>query len=67
MMKQTDNNKYTVKGNQIVVGGTSITFEFPVVQVVEVSGMLIVRLEKPFRTIYNENVFGVSLTEKKVK
>lgn len=61
------NNRYTVKGNQLVIEGTVITFDFPIVQVVEMFNMLIVRLEKPFRTIYNENVFGVSLAEKKVK
>jgi hypothetical protein len=65
-MNQT-NNKYAVNGNQLVIQGSAITFDFPIIQVIEVSGMLIVRLEKPFRTIYNENVFGVSLTEKKIK
>jgi hypothetical protein len=66
-MKNQADDKYTVKANQLGIGGTAITFDFPIVQVVEVSGMLIVRLEKPFRTFYNENVFGVSLTEKKIK
>jgi hypothetical protein len=61
------NGLYTARGNQLLIEEAVITFDFPIVQVVEVSGMLIVRIEKPFRTIYNENVFGVSLAEKKVK
>ncbi len=65
-MNQT-NSKYTVKDHQLVIGDAIITFDFPIVQVVEVSGMLIVRLEKPFRTIYNENIFGVGLAERKVQ
>ena len=65
MMNQT-NNTYTLKGSQLLIGDIAIAFDFPIVQVVEVSGMLIVRIEKPFRTIYNENVFGVSLAEKKI-
>jgi hypothetical protein len=65
-MNQTD-SKYAVKDNQLVIEDTVITFDFPIVQTVEVSGMLIVRVEKPFRIIYNENVFGVSLAEKKIR
>jgi len=44
-----------------------LEFEFPIAQVVEKLGMLIVRIESTFRTIYNENVFGVSLSERRVK
>ncbi len=40
-MNQTD-NKYVVKGNQLVIGDIAIIFDFPIVQVVEVLGMLIV-------------------------
>jgi len=65
-MKETD-KRYTIKWNQLLIGDTVITFDFPIVQVVEMSGMLVVRLEQPFRTIYNENVFAVSLAERKVK
>lgn len=61
------NSKYTTQGNHIIVGDNAIPFDFPIAQVIETEGMLIVRLEKPFRTIYNENIFGVSLAEKKIK
>jgi hypothetical protein len=64
-MNQT--SRYIVKGNQLIIEETAITFDFPIVQVVEVSDMLVIRLEKPFRVIYNENIFGVNLDEKKVK
>lgn len=66
-MMDQDNSKYMAQGNQLVIGDSIIPFDFPIAQVIETEGMLIVRLEKPFRTIYNENVFGVNLAEKKVK
>jgi len=59
-------DRYSIRENILAVGDTEIVFDFPIVQVVEMSGRLVVRLEKPFKTIYNENIFGVSLAEKKI-
>lgn len=61
------NSKYTVHGKQLIIDDSGIPFDFPIAQVVEMSDMLVVRLEKPFKTIYNENVFGVSFAERKIK
>ena len=62
------NNKYTIQGDQLIVGNNIIKFDFPIgKEFVEINDMLILRLEKPFRVIYNENIFGVSLTEKRIK
>jgi hypothetical protein len=61
------NAKYTVKGNQLIIEDAVIPFDFPIAQVIEVEGILIVRLEPPVTVIYNENVFGVSIAEKRVK
>lgn len=65
-MNQT-NNTYTLQGNQLIIGDTAITFDFPIAQVIEMKGMFIVRLDNPINAVYNENVFGVSTTEKKIK
>jgi|GEM_PF-3348868 len=61
------NNRYTIEGNQLKIGDSVLEFKFPIVQSLEISGMLILRLEVPIKTIYNENVFGVSMVEKKIK
>lgn len=65
-MNQT-NSKYTVKGNQLIIEDAVIPFDFPIAQIIEMSDMLIVRLDKPIDVVYNENVFGVSIAEKKIK
>jgi hypothetical protein len=59
--------KYIVAKNILSIGNSTIEFDFPIEESIDVGDMLIVRLEKPFKTIYNENVFGISLTEKKIK
>ena len=41
-------------------------FDFPIGEFIEIADMLIVRLDKPVDIVYNENVFGVSLIEKKI-
>jgi hypothetical protein len=61
------NTKYAVKDNQLTIEDTLIPFDFPIAQVIEVEGMLIIRLEIPVTVIYNENVFGVSVAEKKIR
>src|SRR5207237_9835952 len=65
-MKQTNNN-YFVKSNQLLIGDAAITFDFPIAQLIEVEGMLVVRLDNPINVVFNENVFGVNIAEKKIK
>jgi hypothetical protein len=59
--------KYSVQKNKLIIDGHVLLFDYKIGQCVEVEGMLIVLLEKPPKTIYNENVFGVSLAERKIK
>jgi len=61
------NNKYTIQGNHLIIGDNTIPFDFPIAQVIEIEGMLILRLDKPIDVVYNENVFAVSIAERKVK
>jgi hypothetical protein len=60
-------DRYKVEENILTVGDSEIKFDYPIQEVLEISNMLIVRIKKPIGIIFNENVFGVSLTERKVK
>lgn len=61
------NNRYTIKGNKLTIGDNTIKFDFLIKKFVEIDDMLVIRLEIPPKTISNENVFGISLMEKKIK
>ncbi|MEO8820888.1 MAG: hypothetical protein ABI374_08615 [Ginsengibacter sp.] len=61
------NSRYTILENQLIIGDSVLKFDFPIKEFVEISDMLIVRLEIPPKIISNENVFGISLIEKKIK
>ena len=65
MSKVSD--KYIVIDNKLIFGDTEITFDFRIDDTVEISRMLIVLLSIPAGTKFNENVYAVSLTEKKIK
>jgi len=56
-------SRYSLRENKVTVGNSELTFDYPIGGFIEVSGMLIIRLEKPYKTIYNENVFGVNLSK----
>ena len=60
-------NKYSTLENILKIGDCKIPFEYRIDDIVEVFDMLIVVLEHLQGVIFNENVFGVSLTEKKIK
>jgi hypothetical protein len=60
-------NRYSIKENRVMVGDNEMPFNFSIEQAIEVEDMLIVRLEIPITKVYNENVFGISLAEKKIK
>ena len=58
---------YKANGNILEIGDQEIYFKYKINGTLEVSDMLIVFLESPKETVFNENVFGVSLPEKQVK
>ena len=60
-------NAYLITENKLLIGENEVLFDYPIRDSLEIGEMLIVRLEKPFKTIYNENVFGIQLSEKKIK
>ncbi len=60
-------NTYTIKENSLIIDNTVIKFQFPIAEVISILNMLIVRLESPIGIIFNENVFGISLSEKTIK
>ena len=62
-----NNIRYELEANQVKIEGAFLNFDFPIKQVVEISGILIVRLDIPPKKIYNENVFGVSISDAKIK
>jgi hypothetical protein len=60
-------NEYSIQGNKAVIGNSELVFDFPIADSLEIEGMLIVLLSIPVDVQYNENVFGVSIVDKKVK
>jgi hypothetical protein len=61
------NSKYSVHEDKLTVGNNILIFDFPIKECVEFENMLIVRLDVLGKVKYNENVFGVSLLERKIK
>jgi hypothetical protein len=61
------NKRYNIEGNNLFIDKIAIEFDFNIAESVEISNMLIVRLDKPIGLVDNENVFGVSLIERKIK
>jgi hypothetical protein len=59
-------NKYSIRENKLIIGESVLFFDHKIDFCLEISGMLIVLLEKPVEVIYNENVFGVTLSERKI-
>lgn len=52
---------YTVEENSLVFSnGKATNFPLPIAGVVDADDVLLVRLQVPADTIFNENVFGVS-------
>jgi hypothetical protein len=52
---------------EIIIGDERILFDYPILKHLEISGMLIVLLEVPQRTAYNNNVFGISVIGRQIK
>lgn len=52
--------KYTIHGNDIIhENGSSVHFEFPIKELVDVEGILVVVLAIPPKIIYQNNGFAV--------
>src|SRR5690349_11302655 len=62
-----ENVVYQLNRNVIIIGDTKIAFDYRIDSIVEISEMLIIRLEHSPNKIFNENVFGISLKEKTIK
>ena len=58
---------YIAIDNKLIFSDGEITFDFRIDDTVEISGMLIVLLSIPVSVKFNENVYAVSLSEKKIK
>lgn len=63
----SENNKYKIQDNKLIIGGCELVFDYQINEVLEIADMIIVRIKSPIGVIFNENVFGVSLTEMRVK
>jgi hypothetical protein len=64
---ENDSTKYTIQKNSLQIGETVINFEHIIKEVLKVGDMLILLLIKQDGYLPAENVFGVSLHEKKIK
>ena len=62
------NNKYYIEQNKLIIGDSDIVFDFPIKEFIEIGNMLIVYLDLYDKVIpLEENIFGVSLTEREIK
>ncbi len=56
-----------VNGNKLGFStGETLTFDLPISESLTIGDVTVIRLRVPADVIYNENVFGISLPEKKV-
>lgn len=62
-----NNNKYSARENILQIGDDKIVFEDNIQEILEVSNMAIVLMVGRDGYFPSENVFGVSLLEKKIK
>ena len=57
---------YKIESNSVIIEDVILRVDFSIKQHIYVNGILIVMLEIPLQLKYNENVFGVDLTQKKI-
>lgn len=57
---------YVIDRNNLIVSDVLIEFKYPILETILIADILIVLVESPYRVIYNENVFGVSLATKSI-
>jgi hypothetical protein len=60
-------NKTYTQENKLTVSGAEIEFDNPIKEVLEISDMLIVLILKTKGITPNRNVFGISISQKKIK
>jgi hypothetical protein len=58
---------YSTQGNKLIVSGNEIEFDYQIKEVLEMSDMLIILILKAKGITPNRNVFGVSISQKKIK
>jgi hypothetical protein len=62
------NSKYRIEGNKVLIDSSEIIFDFTIKECIEIGDMLIVHLDLYDKVIpIDENVFGVTLIEKRIK
>jgi hypothetical protein len=56
-------NTYNMDGNALTFEtGVVVTFDFPIKKALVANNTIVILIDPPFNTIYNHNVFGISLT-----
>lgn len=66
-MKQID-RRFNIQENVLFIANDKIVFDFPIKAFIEIEDMLIVYLDLFDKVIsLEENVFGISLSERKIK
>lgn len=63
----SQNRDYLINECELLLGDSKLLFAYPIGEILEISNMLIIRLKIPENEIFNENVFGVNLKEKRIK
>jgi hypothetical protein len=54
---------YIVKSNNILFeNGYSLDFEYPIKDTLLISNIIIILIDPPFDTVYNQNIFAISLS-----
>ena len=62
-----NNNNYSIQGNKLIISGNEIIFDHEIKDILEISDMLIVLMLRPTGITPNRNIYGVSITTKKIK
>jgi hypothetical protein len=59
----SDGPQYVVEENQIrFLNGRSVTLDHPITRAIDYGDIVVVKVEIPYKVIYNENIFGISKT-----
>ena len=61
-----DTMDYSIDNCNLKINNGVINFLFPIKKVIRMGDALVVLIKPPLKTIYNENVFGVSLKKAKI-
>lgn len=61
------NEEYSIQENKLIIKEDEIAFDHQIKEILEISDMLIVLILKVKGITPNKNVFGVSISQKKIK